>query len=375
MSKVIIPGQTIGILGGGQLGRMMALSAREMGYKIAVMEPKKNSPTGQIADVEVIASYDDQSGAREMAEHCDVFTYEFENIEADTAGFLESHLYLPQGKDLLFITQHRIREKKAIQEAGVEVAPYKEITSLEDLEASIQELGLPAVLKTCRGGYDGKGQVVIQQAEEAEKAYSSLKESGELVLEAWIPFKKEISVIVTRSTNGETATFPLGENIHVHNILHQTIVPARVEAQVKDKAETIALQLAEHIKLVGTLAVEMFLTEEDTIYVNELAPRPHNSGHYTINACETSQFAQHIRAICGLPLGKTDLLKPAVMTNILGEDLPKVLDHVQDIRDAHLHLYGKEEARPQRKMGHITVMGESVEEALGRTSNLGLWNK
>ncbi len=257
----------------------------------------------------------------------------------------------------------------------MEVAPYKEITSLEDLEASIQELGLPAVLKTCRGGYDGKGQVVIQQAEEAEKAYSSLKESGELVLEAWIPFKKEISVIVTRSTNGETATFPLGENIHVHNILHQTIVPARVEAQVKDKAETIALQLAEHIKLVGTLAVEMFLTEEDTIYVNELAPRPHNSGHYTINACETSQFAQHIRAICGLPLGKTDLLKPAVMTNILGEDLPKVLDHVQDIRDAHLHLYGKEEARPQRKMGHITVMGESVEEALGRTSNLGLWNK
>lgn len=372
---MILPGSTIGILGGGQLGRMMALSAREMGFGVAVLEPNENSPCGQVADMEIVAAYDDLDGAKQLLNNCDVLTYEFENIDSKTANWLEDNGNLPQGSKLLSITQHRGKEKRAIEKAGIKVAPYKLVNSKDDLITAVSILGLPAVLKTCRGGYDGKGQVVIKTIENVEKSYEELARHGELVLEKWITFEKELSVIVTRNTAGEAKTFPLAENIHQNNILHMSIVPARVATEVAAKAREVALHLANSFQLVGTLAVEMFLTTDGEIYVNEVAPRPHNSGHYTINACETSQFDQHIRAVCNWPLGNTDLLKPTVMVNILGEHLSKVLENIQQLSECHLHLYGKAEAKTGRKMGHLTVLGNTVEEALEIISSLQIWNE
>lgn len=371
--KIIAPGKTIGILGGGQLGRMMALAARNMGYKIAVLDPTENCPCAQVADIAVVTAYDDLEGAKELATHCDVLTYEFENIHKDTAKWLEEHLYLPQRADLLEISQHRLREKENIEKHGLPVAPYRFVQSLTDLEEAVNELGLPAVLKTCQGGYDGKGQVVIQKTEEVEMAYETLKNSGELVLEKWITFEKELSVIVTRSVSGEVTTFPVAENIHRNNILHQSIVPARINEHIQQKAREMAIQLANGLNMVGTLAVEMFLTSNGDIYINEIAPRPHNSGHYTMEACETSQFEQHIRAICDLPLGKTTLLKPVVMVNILGEHLEQVLAKLDQLDTAKLHLYGKKDAKVGRKMGHLNVLANSVDEALEKIEKLEIW--
>lgn len=371
---LIPPGKTIGILGGGQLGRMMAIAARPMGYRTAVLEPSAGSPAGQVSDVEVEGAYDDRRAAEELSSHCSVLTYEFENIDAETASFLEETIYLPQGGALLHTTQHRLREKKAIEAAGVPVAPYKPVTDYESLKAAVKEIGLPAVLKTCRGGYDGKGQEVLKKETDLQEAYTRLTEKNpaDFVLEAWIPFEKEISVIITRATTGETAVFPVGENIHENNILHQTIVPARIPGTLAEKAYALAETLAGHLQLVGTLAIEMFVIDEETIYVNEVAPRPHNSGHYTIEACETSQFEQHIRAVCGLPLGPTGLLKPVVMTNILGQHVEPVMDGLFDFAKEHLHLYGKAESRPGRKMGHWTVLRDSVEQALEDSNTV--WN-
>lgn len=375
MREIILPGSTIGILGGGQLGRMMALSAREMGYRIAVLEPKHDSPCGQVADLEVITAYDDLDGAKHLLANCDVLTYEFENIDSQTATWLEENGNLPQGSKLLSVTQHRGKEKQAIEKAEINVAPYRLVNKQEDLDVGINELGLPAVLKTCRGGYDGKGQVVIRDIDQVEQAYQELAERGELVLEKWLNFDKEISVIVCRNRAGEAKTFPIAENIHKNNVLHMSIVPARVSDEVNAKAEEIALHLAEEFDLVGTLAVEMFLTNLGEIYVNELAPRPHNSGHYTINACVTSQFEQHIRAICNWPLGNTDLLSPVVMVNILGEHLNQVLENVPKLANCQLHLYGKEEAKQGRKMGHLTVLGKRIEEALELIEVLQIWSQ
>lgn len=371
--KIIPPGKTIGILGGGQLGRMMALSARHMGYRIAVLDPTENSPCAQVADVSVVAAYDDLEGAKELSRHADVLTYEFENIHKDTAKWLEDHFYLPQGARLLAISQHRLREKENIEKHGLPVAPYRAIHSLQDLEQAVRELGLPSVLKTCRGGYDGKGQAVICEEHEIGAAYETLKNSGELILEKWILFEKELSVIVSRSVSGEVATFPVAENIHRNNILHQSIVPARIDGKIQQKAREMAVRLAKGLNMVGTLAVEMFLTKDGDIFINEIAPRPHNSGHYTMEACETSQFEQHVRAICGLPLGKTTLLKPVVMVNILGEHLDKVLAKLDQFDTAKLHLYGKKEAKTGRKMGHLNVLADSVEEALEKIKQFGIW--
>lgn len=374
MTNVLEPGKTIGILGGGQLGRMMSLSAREMGFQIAVLEPNANSPCGQVADKEILAAYDDILAAKDLLEVSDVLTYEFENINSKTARWIEKNGNLPQGSRLLEITQHRGKEKETIESFGIQVSPYRLVRTLEDLEDAVLTLGLPAVLKTCTGGYDGKGQIVIRERGKIKEAYDQLIQNGELVLEKWITFDKEVSVIVTRSGTGEIKTFPTSENIHVDNILHLTIAPARISNELIEKTEKIAVKLAESFDLIGTLAVEMFLTSDGQVYVNELAPRPHNSGHYTINACETSQFEQHIRAICNWPLAQTNLLKPAVMVNILGEHLQQVVKSVPKLKDFHLHLYGKDEAKQGRKMGHMTVLADTVEEALEKINQLGIWN-
>lgn len=371
----IEPGKTIGILGGGQLGRMMALSAREMGYRIAVLEPSSDSPCGQVADHEVIAKYDDLQGAEKLSEMCDVLTYEFENIDSETATWLEQQMYLPQGSDLLAITQDRIHEKQAIKSFNVPVVRYRAVETANELQQAREALGLPAVLKTTRGGYDGKGQRVIRSNNELSDAWNEMEGKGPFVLEAWVPFEKEISVIVTRSTNGEISTFPVAENIHVNNILHQSIVPARIPNEVERHAVEIATHLAESFHLIGTLAVEMFVDDDERIYVNELAPRPHNSGHYTINACETSQFEQHIRAICGWPLGETTLLKPGIMVNILGEHATSIIDELSNLPTGHLHLYGKKEARPGRKMGHITFLTDDIDKTLQTINASPVWKR
>jgi 5-(carboxyamino)imidazole ribonucleotide synthase len=373
LHKQIVPGQTIGIIGGGQLGRMMAIAAKEMGFRVAVLDPTLDSPCGQVADIEITAEYNDFAAIRKLAAVSDVITYEFENIDADALNWLVEHAYVPQGSRLLAITQDRASEKKAITDAGLPVAPYVEVQSKEDLFSAIETIGLPCVLKTCRGGYDGKGQFVIRSKEDSVQALSLL-EIGPCVLECWLSFDKEISVIVARNGYGSMAVFPVAENIHINNILHKTIVPARIPEHIAKKAIRYAEMLADYFGLVGTLAVEMFLTKEGDIYINELAPRPHNSGHYTINACATSQFEQHVRAVCNWPLGSTELLKPAVMVNILGEHVEPIIQNIATLRDAHLHLYGKKEAKPKRKMGHVTVLAEHVDAALKTIDSWQIWN-
>lgn len=373
MTRIILPGKTIGIIGGGQLGRMMALAAREMGYKIAVLDPTKDSPCAQVADIEIVASYDDLKAIQHLAEISDVVTYEFENIDYRCLQWLEKHAYLPQGSQLLNKTQNRFTEKSAIEKAGLPVATYRLVQTQEQLTEAIAELSYPSVLKTTTGGYDGKGQVVLRSEADVEKA-RKLANAAECILEKWVPFEKEVSVIVIRSVSGETKVFPVAENIHVNNILHESIVPARITEELSQKAIAYAKVLADELELVGTLAVEMFATANGEIYINELAPRPHNSGHYTLDACETSQFGQHIRAICNLPLGETNLLKPVVMVNILGEHIEGVLGQVNRLIGCYLHLYGKEEAKAQRKMGHVNILNDNIEVALEKAKSLHIWD-
>ncbi|PFK44060.1 5-(carboxyamino)imidazole ribonucleotide synthase [Bacillus cereus] len=373
MTRIILPGKTIGIIGGGQLGRMMALAAKEMGYKIAVLDPAKHSPCAQVADIEIVAAYDDLKAIQHLAEISDVITYEFENIDYRCLQWLEKYAYLPQGSQLLNKTQNRFTEKNAIVSIGLPVAPYRLVQKQEELLEAITELSFPCVLKTTTGGYDGKGQVVLRSEADVERARELVSQT-ECILEKWVPFEKEISVIVTRSVSGETKVFPVAENIHVNNILHESIVPARITEALSQKAIEYAQVLADELQLVGTLAVEMFATADGEIYINELAPRPHNSGHYTIDACETSQFGQHIRAICNLPLGETNLLKPVVMVNILGEHIEGVLSQVNRFTGCYLHLYGKEEAKAQRKMGHVNILNENIEVALEKAHSLHIWD-
>lgn len=380
-TKVFPSGATIGILGGGQLGRMMTLSGTAMGYRFITLDPTDNSPCGQVAR-QIVAGYDDQKAARQLAEECDVITYEFENVDADVAALLENEAYVPQGSKLLYTTQHRLREKRAIEAAGVPVAPYREITSAEDMSAAIEALGVPCVLKTVTGGYDGKGQRVIRDTETALTAYEELAGLGtELVLEQFVSFECEISVIAARNPQGEIRTFPPAENVHVNNILHTSVVPARVSSELQLEAQQLAAKIAESMGAVGLLAVEMFVTRDGQLYVNELAPRPHNSGHYTMEACSTSQFEQHVRAICGLPLADTCLLSPVVMVNVLGEHMEAVIDRFAK-KDADadelgvvpkLHLYGKADAKTGRKMGHINLLCHDVQHALDWIDKTNIW--
>ena len=370
--RVILPGATIGIIGGGQLGRMMALAAKAQGFRIAVLDPVEDSPCGQVSDYKIVGPYNDIEAIRKLAEKSDVITYEFENIDAESLQWLYENAYVPQGTEILKITQNRVSEKAALVQAGVEVAPYTVIETLADLEAELQGIGCPAVLKTARGGYDGKGQFVIRSATDIPQAAELLLQ-GVCVLEQWIDFKKEISVIMTRNVDGELAIFPVAENIHRDNILHMTIAPARISKAEQALALEMAKKIAISLELVGTLAVEMFLTEDGRIFINELAPRPHNTGHYTIEACETSQFEQHIRAVCNWPLGKAELLKPAVMVNILGEHQDAVIEKIRFYPNWKVHLYGKAEAKLKRKMGHVTLLTDSVEDALAEFTSSQIW--
>jgi 5-(carboxyamino)imidazole ribonucleotide synthase len=374
--KVILPPATIGILGGGQLGRMMALEARAMGYGIVTLDPTVDCPCSHVADDQIQAEFNSVEGAEELAKRSELITYEFENIGANIASHLENNSYLPQGYTLLFKTQNRLREKAAIEEAGGQVAPYLPINKPEDIKEGIERFGYPSVLKTAEGGYDGKGQLVIRNDQDLNEGQRLLlKNPTEWILEKWVPFQKEISVIVARNVGGEVKAFPTSENIHQENILHLSIVPARISPEIEKKANVLAIQLAESFQLVGLLAIEMFLLEDGTLYVNEMAPRPHNSGHYTQQGCLTSQFEQHIRAVCNLPLGDVQLRNPTVMVNILGEHLNQVIQKMPYLDSlSRVHLYGKGEAKPKRKMGHLNVVAENVEEGLNKIKQLNIWN-
>src|SRR5699024_5472799 len=351
--QTILPPQTIGIIGGGQLGRMMAIAARYMGYKIAVLDPTPNCPTAQVADKQIIAAYDDISAIEELIEISDIVTYEFENVDLKAASKIEEAGKLPQGAYALEVTQNREKEKMLLKELNLPVPDFFIVTSEVECQEALQKITYPAVIKTCQGGYDGKGQLKLYSEADEDNALNFVRKHEHCIIEEWVSFDKEISVVFTRGKFEEITFFPVPENEHKDHILYQSIAPAEITGNVKKQALKAAEMIAEEMNIVGTFAIEMFVAGEN-IYVNEMAPRPHNSGHYTIEACNVSQFMQHIRAICGLPLKKVELLQPAIMVNVLGRAVENVLHATTQHPDGFVHLYGKADIKPMRKMGHVT---------------------
>ncbi|MBX5494048.1 MAG: 5-(carboxyamino)imidazole ribonucleotide synthase [Bryobacteraceae bacterium] len=366
MSKPVLPGSVIGVLGSGQLGRMFAIAARRMGYRVHTLSPDSDTPTGQVSDEEVIASYDDLDAVRRFARRVQVVTYEFENVPLATAEAAAEVAVVRPAGTVLHTTQQRIREKTFLEKAGLRVAPFRTVYSLDDLRQAIAALGTPAVLKTADFGYDGKGQFRITDPGQAELAWTSLG-GKDCVLEAYIDFACEVSVVAARDVFGNFAHYGVIYNEHRNHILDISVAPAQVSPRVAAEAVEAARTVLEKLDVVGVLCVEFFLTQDEKLLINELAPRPHNSGHFTFDACLTSQFEQQLRAVCGLRLGSTDLLRPAAMANLLGDlwqhgepDWASVCAQP----DVKLHLYGKLEARPGRKMGHLTSLAHTAEEAL-----------
>ena len=362
---MIFPDAMLGMLGGGQLGRMFTLAAHAMGYRVAVLDPDSRSPAGAIADVHLRAAYQDREALQQLADSCAAVTTEFENVPADSLRWLASHCIVRPTGDSVAVAQDRTREKRFLTDNGFDVAPYAVIERASDCDGVDAAL-FPGILKRARFGYDGKGQARVASKEEAKAAFFDLGEDT-CVLEKLVALRCEVSVVAARAANGETKSFPVAENEHREGILDVSIVPARVPDEIARKAEACAQGVAAKLGYCGVLAVEFFVTEDGRLLVNEIAPRPHNSGHYTIDACAASQFEQQVRTLCGLPLGETRLLSPVVMVNLLGDvwqyGQPQ-WQHVFATAEAKLHLYGKQEARPGRKMGHYTVLGRDADEAL-----------
>lgn len=368
----IYPGSTLGMLGGGQLGRMFTIAARTMGYEVVVLDPDKESPAGKLASKHICADYSDKFALDEISKTCGAITTEFENVPASTLETLANTLPVRPGAQAVTITQDRIHEKNFLKNNGFPTAPFAVIQSLEDLQNAIKNIGMPAILKVSRFGYDGKGQVSINSEDDVENAWSTLQ--GEAcVLEQRMPLDIEVSVVLARGIEGEIKTYPVSENIHEEGILDVSVVPARINKEIEKNVLTMAEKIATNLNYVGVMAVEFFISN-DQLLVNEIAPRPHNSGHYTLDACVTDQFEQQVRAVCGLPLGDTLLLSPVVMINMLGDiwhqgrapKWQKLLDHP----NVKLHLYGKNEARPGRKMGHYNVLSSNINDALSLAENL-----
>ena len=364
MSGPLLPGATIGVLGSGQLGRMLALVARRMGYGVHVFSPERDSPAGRIANREWSAPYEDLDAARRFARGVDVVTLEFENIPAGTVEEIFALAPIRPGLRALQTTQNRLREKEFLREAGFPVAPFRAVPDRASLDAAMGEVGVPAVLKTAGFGYDGKGQTRISDPEDASAAWESL--GGEAVLEAWVVFEMELSVVAARGTSGTFAHYGAVRNTHDRHILDLTVAPAGVPPEVEEEAVEIAAGIFEELGIVGTACVEFFLTTGGDLLVNEIAPRPHNSGHWTIEGAATSQFEQQLRAVCGLPLGGTHRPEPAAMANLIG-DLWKSGEPdwtaALSVPGVSLHLYGKKEPRLGRKMGHLTARASTPEEA------------
>lgn len=365
MNAPVLPGATVGVLGSGQLGRMFAIAARRMGYRVHTLSPDDDTPTGQVADVEIQANYDDLDAIARFARGVQVVTFEFENVPSATAEVAAQYAHVRPSGPVLHITQHRLREKTFLAQSGFPVTPYAAVRSLAELKAAIAALGLPCVLKTAGWGYDGKGQIKLESLDQAATAWDALA-ADEAVLEAWVDFEQEVSVVAARGLDGAYVDFGVVGNSHSRHILDVTVAPADVPESVVREARQIARGVLESLAVVGVLCVEMFLTRDGRLLINELAPRPHNSGHFTFDACATSQFEQQLRAICGLPLGSTEQWRPAAMANLLGDVWAKGEPNwaaACALPEVKLHLYGKATARPGRKMGHLTALADSTQEA------------
>jgi 5-(carboxyamino)imidazole ribonucleotide synthase len=361
----ILPGAVIGVLGSGQLGRMLALAAGRLGYRVHTYSPERDSPTGHVADSEIVGSYDDLDALRRFADRVDAVTFEFENVPSDSVAAIAERAVVRPAGSVLHTTQHRGREKAFLSRAGLPVAPYALVDTLDDLRAGLARTGVPAVLKTASFGYDGKGQARVDSAGDAIAAWDRLGRQP-AVLEAFVDFERELSVVAARDVDGRLAHYGVIENAHARHILDVSVAPARVSPQVAREALAIAAATLEALDVVGVLCVELFLTRDGRVLVNELAPRTHNSGHLTIDACATSQFEQQLRAVCGLPLGSTDLVRPAAMANLLGDLWQDGAPRWQEALarpGVRLHLYGKREAKPGRKMGHLTALADTPDEA------------
>ncbi len=365
MSGAVMPGSAVGVLGSGQLGRMFALAARRMGYRVHVFSPAAGSPAGQVADREWSASYEDLDAAREFAESVEVVTLEFENIPISVLEGIGEIVPVRPGIRALHTTQHRLREKTFLAQAGFPVAPYRAVGAAEELRDALKEIGVPAVLKTAGFGYDGKGQVKIEAADGADAAWEALGED-EAVLEAWVDLEREVSVVGARGLDGAFAHYGAVENTHRDHILDLTVTPAGLPPEMVKEAIEISRGVFEALEIVGTACVEFFVATDGKLLVNEVAPRPHNSGHWTIEGAVTSQFEQQLRAVCGLPLGGTDRPRPAAMANLLGDlwqgGVPNWAAALA-LPDVKLHLYGKAKARPGRKMGHLTALADDPRKA------------
>lgn len=363
--KPILPGSAIGVLGSGQLGRMFAMAARRMGYRVHTLSPDQDTPTGQVADVEVNAAYEDLDAVAEFARAVSVVTFEFENVPAATAAAAERNAPVRPAGHVLHTTQHRLREKTFLSRAGLPLTPFRRVASFEDLAAAARELGLPAILKTADFGYDGKGQFRIANASELAQAWRGVGER-ESVLEAFVDFEREISVVAARGADGEFVHYGAIENQHRNGILNTSLAPARVPEPVVRQAVEIAREVLEKLDVTGVLCVEFFVCRDGRLLINELAPRPHNSGHFTFDANVTSQFEQQLRSVCALPLGAVTQCAPAAMANLLGDIWSGGEPNwaaAAAVPNVKLHLYGKMSPRPGRKMGHLTALAKTVEQA------------
>jgi len=368
MSRMILPGSTLGVLGSGQLGRMFAIAARRLGYRVHVLSPDDDTPTGQVADVEIKAPYEDLETVAEFARRVEVVTFEFENVPAATTETAAKFAPVrPEGR-VLHTTQNRLREKTFLRESGLPVTPFLPVRTAADLPAAFAASSSKRVLKTAAWGYDGKGQRVVADLAGAEAAWTAFGQQ-ECILEEFIPFSCELSVVAARGLDGEFVAYGPLLNQHEHHILNATCLPAGLDPKLEQEAVALARAVLEQLNVVGVLCVEYFLTTAGQLLINELAPRPHNSGHLTIDACVTCQFEQQVRAVCGLPLGSGRLRSPSAMVNLLGDlwqPQPPAWDRALGFPEVKLHLYGKREARPGRKMGHLTAISETSPAALER---------
>ena len=364
MTSAVLPGSTIGVLGSGQLGRMFTIAARRLGYRVHVFSPDDDTPSGQVADVEVQSPYDNLDALAAFSKGVDVVTFEFENVPRATVEVVERSAPVRPSGDVLHTTQHRLREKSFLRSAGIPVTPFSAVGSLEEL-SEVRDVKLPAVLKTAAWGYDGKGQTITKSRNDFESAWSQLN-CDEAILEQFVDFECELSVVTARGQDGSFVYYGPIVNAHRNHILDVSIAPAGLPPSVAKEAIDIARTIVEKLELVGVLCVEFFLAKTGQLLVNELAPRPHNSGHLTIDAHITCQFEQQVRAVCGLPLGAATQLRPAAMANVLGDAWSggePNWEGAVSLPDVKLHLYGKREARPGRKMGHLTALGDSPELA------------
>lgn len=371
MNFPLLPGSTIGILGSGQLGRMLAIAAKQLGYRVAIYSPDADTPAGQVADVEAVGDYLDEERLADFAQRVSVITFEFENVPSRASEVAAQHTLVRPAGSVLHITQERLREKNFLRDNGFPTTPFREVKTYADLHAAARDLGLPAVLKTASFGYDGKGQQKVFPQSDPAQVFANLG-GATGIYEAWVDFEKEISVVAARTADGQFAAFPVFENRHANHILDVTFAPAAIGPKLAQEAVDLAAGILEKLDVVGLLTVELFVTKSGKLVVNELAPRTHNSGHLTLDACVTSQFEQQIRAVCCLPLGSTALRQPAAMANLLGDVWAKGEPNwAAALSDPHvkLHLYGKAEARKGRKMGHLNACARGVDAAIARVTS------